>query len=89
MTSTMSFQNISGDFIQITIHRGAEEIGGNCVEIATPSSRIILDVGMPLSEMGNRKSPSDYTDLVKRGVVQRGAADCRRRHAGWHSLYFV
>ena len=34
--------------MQITIHRGTHEIGGNCVEIATDSSRIILDVGMPL-----------------------------------------
>ena len=34
--------------MRITIHRGTHEIGGNCVEIATDRSRIILDVGMPL-----------------------------------------
>ena len=34
--------------MQITIHRGTHEIGGNCIEIATAKSRIILDVGMPL-----------------------------------------
>jgi ribonuclease J len=34
--------------MHITIHRGTHEIGGNCVEIATGKSRIILDVGMPL-----------------------------------------
>lgn len=34
--------------MQITIHRGTHEIGGNCIEIATDNSRIILDVGMPL-----------------------------------------
>jgi len=34
--------------MQLTIHRGTREIGGNCVEVATDSARIILDVGMPL-----------------------------------------
>ena len=34
--------------MKITIHRGTHEIGGNCVEIATEKTRIILDVGMPL-----------------------------------------
>ena len=34
--------------MKITIHRGTHEIGGNCVEITTENSRIILDVGMPL-----------------------------------------
>lgn len=34
--------------MRIIIHQGAHEIGGNCVEIATDRSRIILDVGMPL-----------------------------------------
>jgi ribonuclease J len=34
--------------MQITIHRGTHEIGGNCIEIATAKNRVILDVGMPL-----------------------------------------
>lgn len=34
--------------MRITIHRGTHEIGGNCIEIATENTRIILDVGMPL-----------------------------------------
>ena len=37
--------------ITVTVHRGSKEIGGNCVEAATGKSRLILDVGMPLSEM--------------------------------------
>lgn len=44
--------------MQITIHRGAKEIGGNCVEIATDNTRIILDVGIPISEL----CPRDVTD---------------------------
>ena len=35
----------------ITVHRGAKEIGGNCVEIATGNTRVILDVGIPISEL--------------------------------------
>ncbi len=34
--------------MQLTIHRGTHEIGGNCVEVRTNSTRIILDVGRPL-----------------------------------------
>jgi len=31
-----------------TIHRGAAEIGGSCVEICSASTRVIIDIGMPL-----------------------------------------
>lgn len=34
--------------MQVTIHRGTHSIGGNCVELATESARIIVDVGIPL-----------------------------------------
>ena len=34
--------------MRLTIHRGTNEIGGNCVEICSDSTRIIVDVGMPL-----------------------------------------
>jgi ribonuclease J len=34
--------------MRLTIYRGADEIGGNCVEVCSGSTRIILDVGMPL-----------------------------------------
>jgi len=34
--------------MKLVIHRGAKEIGGSCVELATDSARIIIDVGMPL-----------------------------------------
>jgi len=30
------------------IHRGAEEIGGSCVEICSDTTRIVIDIGMPL-----------------------------------------
>ena len=32
----------------LTIHRGTNEIGGSCVEIATASCRVLIDIGLPL-----------------------------------------
>lgn len=40
------------NYMKLTIHRGAEEIGGNCIELATTNSRILLDYGTPLPKIG-------------------------------------
>lgn len=32
----------------VTVHRGTREIGGNCIEVASASTRLVLDVGLPL-----------------------------------------
>ncbi len=37
--------------MRLTIHRGTHQIGGNCVEIATATTRLILDVGLPLEDL--------------------------------------
>jgi ribonuclease J len=59
--------------ITVKVHRGSNEIGGNCVEVATTKSRLILDVGMPLSEMmdnrDSRGGKPDRDDLIRRGVI--------------------
>ncbi|SMP41803.1 ribonuclease J [Neorhodopirellula lusitana] len=34
--------------MQLTIFRGSKEVGGNCIEVHSGGTRIILDVGMPL-----------------------------------------
>lgn len=47
--------------MRITIHRGTHEIGGNCIEVATDNSRIILDVGMPL--FNEDREPHDSATL--------------------------
>ncbi len=47
--------------MRITIHRGTHEIGGNCIEVTTDNSRIILDVGMPLFKKD--REPHDSTSL--------------------------
>jgi ribonuclease J len=64
----------AGPLITVTIHRGSNEIGGNCVEIAKAKSRLILDVGMPLSEMmdgsASRSRKPNRDDLILRGVIK-------------------
>ena len=34
--------------LQFIIHRGSHQIGGNCVELVAPNSRIFIDCGLPL-----------------------------------------
>jgi ribonuclease J len=34
--------------MRVRIHRGAEQIGGSCVEVEANGSRIIIDLGLPL-----------------------------------------
>ena len=38
----------SSSGLNVRIHRGAHEVGGNCVELEYQGSRIVLDVGKPL-----------------------------------------
>lgn len=47
--------------MKICIYRGTNEIGGNCVEIATDAARVLFDFGLPLSSMEEEgKSLTDY-----------------------------
>ena len=39
--------------MKITIHRGAEQIGGNCIELESGGTRILLDYGAPLPKMNS------------------------------------
>ncbi|OQA91429.1 MAG: Ribonuclease [Elusimicrobia bacterium ADurb.Bin231] len=41
--------------MNLIIHRGAQEIGGNCIELQSSNSRILLDYGMPLPKKGEKK----------------------------------
>jgi ribonuclease J len=35
--------------MRLRVHRGAQEIGGNCVEIESQGYSILLDLGLPLT----------------------------------------
>jgi ribonuclease J len=39
--------------MHICIHRGAQEIGGSCVELESQGQRLILDLGLPLDAENN------------------------------------
>lgn len=62
--------------MRIRIHRGAHEIGGNCIEIAAAcGDRVVLDVGRPLSAGWDDEVPLpaagglDGRDPSVRGVI--------------------
>jgi ribonuclease J len=38
--------------VTLTVHRATDQIGGNCIEIATQRGRVLLDVGRPLDAPG-------------------------------------
>ena len=42
--------------MKLTIHRGAKEIGGTCIELCSGKTRIILDYGMPLGGPGEKEA---------------------------------
>lgn len=43
--------------MKLIIHRGAQGIEGNCIEISTSTTRIILDAGLPLDDLGDSPRP--------------------------------
>lgn len=44
----------------LIIHRAADEIGGNCIEISSGGSRILFDFGLPLSAAKEKKPAAAY-----------------------------
>src|SRR3989339_1818293 len=50
----------------ITIHRGANEIGGSCVELQSGESRILIDLGMPLVD--SKKQPFDLKSIADKSI---------------------
>ena len=46
--------------MQLTVHRGTNEIGGNCIEMSCNKTKILFDFGIPLSTMDD-----DKTDIKK------------------------
>jgi len=50
--------------MQLTIHRGTKEIGGSCVELKTATTRLVLDLGLPLVD-ANRQPFDSRAALAK------------------------
>jgi ribonuclease J len=43
--------------LKISIHRGSKEIGGTCIELATSQTKILVDLGAPLSKNSQSFDP--------------------------------
>ena len=57
--------------MNLIIHRGTHEIGGTCVEIATDGgARIIIDLGMPLSDPRDKAKKLKNFSLTGRTVLE-------------------
>jgi ribonuclease J len=55
------------------IHRGTQEIGGSCVEVWTNTTRIVVDIGMPLVVAdGQGFDFKQYQHLTTKELVQQG-----------------
>jgi ribonuclease J len=51
--------------MKLTIHRGANEIGGSCVEIQSSNNRIVIDIGMPIVTPYGSKTLPDIKGFYK------------------------
>lgn len=56
--------------MKLIIHRGTHEIGESCVEVATVSTRIVLDLGMPLVAESNPKIKFDSRKLKDKSAAK-------------------
>lgn len=55
------------------IHRGTQEIGGSCVEVWTDTTRIVVDIGMPLVVSdGQEFDFKQYQNLTTKELVEQG-----------------
>ena len=61
----------------LTIHRGAKEIGGTCIELQSDNSRILIDFGLPLVDENREQLDSkkiikqSKEELIKKGFLPR------------------
>ena len=61
--------------MKFQIHRGTIEIGGSCVEIWTQTTRIVVDLGMPLvnpdKTQFNSRAIKDLSsdELIVKGIL--------------------
>jgi glyoxylase-like metal-dependent hydrolase (beta-lactamase superfamily II) len=52
--------------LRVTVHRGTNEIGASCIEVASATTRIILDCGWPL-DGGDESEPPPVPGLFAPG----------------------
>jgi len=60
--------------MNLTIHRGAHEIGGNCIELSSGNTRILFDLGMPLVQLADKRKKFDNFDIRNKSAAELIAA---------------
>lgn len=62
--------------MEIKIHRGTKEVGGNCIEIICKNTRVIFDIGMPIVAVGSKDKArfnfSIYDKVEGKSLVANG-----------------
>ena len=70
--------------LNLTIHRGTNEIGGSCVEIATATTRLLVDIGLPLDSIV--KKPEDRKQYLPKIDGHIDAVFISHYHQDHHGL---
>ncbi len=70
--------------INITILRGTNQIGGSCVEIATATTRLLIDIGLPLNSIV--KKPEDRKQYLPKIEGHIDAVFISHYHQDHHGL---
>jgi ribonuclease J len=61
----------------LTVHRGAKEIGGTCIEVQSGPTRLVLDVGLPLVDANRdpfdslRALRASKEELIANGTIPK------------------
>jgi ribonuclease J len=59
--------------MNITLHTGTHTIGGSCIEISTKKTRIIIDLGVPLTDKtGNRINTRELSQRSTKDLMAEG-----------------
>lgn len=70
--------------MNLTIHRGTNQIGGSCVEIATANTRLLIDIGLPLDSVV--KKPEDLKQYLPKIEGHIDAVFISHYHLDHHGL---
>ena len=66
--------------MKVRIHRGTQQIGGTCIELAAAGDRIALDFGLPLD--GDATDTSLVPEIVGGDIAHQPADAEKGRHEG-------